>query len=299
MDGACEVQVTFSVAHGGILSFCDDYKGMAVCNDSLSFTSADTSAAVGEIVTPSDPFYGDLSTFTVSGPASAVASALANFSFCPSCISTDYDISMSITSMNESACIVNDAESWNFTIRAATNLNMVIVGSVVDGLCANSDTSTACWDGTSAVESAVITGELTCSSISTTAERYVRLPCFVVITQLSPQFSCVENSDGSYALSLPYSASEHGTSFNLTISADGFQSSSDLYVTLGASSLTSDSSRYQWVSANLTDTVTGGGYCEDMTARTYVDSTYCAVTRQTTLNTYHYLFNLVLSGGRG
>jgi hypothetical protein len=84
-------------------------------------------------------------------------------------------------------------------------------------------------------------------------------------------------SDGSYALSLPYSASEHGTTSTLTYRAGGYQVSTGLSVTLGASSLAVDSARYQWVSSNMTDRVTGGGFCQDLTTRTYVDSTFCAV----------------------
>jgi hypothetical protein len=155
----------------------------------------------------------------------------------------------------------------------------VVVGSVVDGLCANSATSAACWDGSAAIVGAVVTGELTCANISTTTERY---DCYRSETPLK---NCLKShdqlsfniSDGSYALSLPYSASEHGTTSTLTYRAGGYQVSTGLSVTLGASSLAVDSARYQWVSSNMTDRVTGGGFCQDLTTRTYVDSTFCAV----------------------
>jgi hypothetical protein len=247
----CDVEVTVEVNHGGTLNFCDDTVSVT-CNESLSFTNQDASSVTGEIVKPSSMYFEEFSSFTISGGAADVATAISNFSFCPSCISIDYLLTASIRSKNTTACFVNE-EEYNFTIRASTNLNQVVIGSVVDGTCANSASSTACWDGSADIEGASVSGELQCSNITTTTL-----------------------SDGSYALTLPYSASEHGSESTLTFSAGGYLTSSGVTVDLGASTLTADSSRYQWVSDKTSDKTTGGGYCEDVTTRTYVDATYCA-----------------------
>ena len=249
----CRVSVLLQVNHGGTLEVCagsayssavfSSSAGIATCTEALSFSDAEGT------VPPNSQFYEDWSNYTVRGSAAAVAAALGNFSFCPSCIATDYTIQASIVSLNTSACVVN-TDAWNFTIRASTNLRQVISGNVVDGACANdAKGGTSCWDGSRAVEGVVVTGALQCGNVTATT-----------------------GTDGTFSLALPYRASEHGTSVGVSMSADGYVSSEAADQTLGATSIGADQGRYAWVGANAST----GGYCLDTTARAWAAPSHCA-----------------------
>ena len=135
--------------------------------------------------------------------------------------------SIKASSLNESACVVNDRASYNLTIRASTTLVQKVAGNVVDGLCVT--TVPGCWDGTRAIAGATVTATIPSSSSgSMTCQDSVSIP--------------PSDASGQYLLSIPYRSIEHGATAALTYAADGFQPGSGS-VELGASTLTPDTSR--------------------------------------------------------
>ena len=243
----CRLQVTFEVDHGGkIQGICDQGSGSGLqCQESSASPAANGVPR---------------STFMVSGSALAVAAAVANFSFCPSCIDTTYHVAVRIATLNATACVANNGYSHNITILAATNLEQTFTGSVVNGAClVNSVGGVGCWDGSQTIGNAVITAHT---------------PCY-------NRTAYTSNAGGQFSLGLPYRASEHGTEVLLSFAADDFEGAARKE-TLGATSLGHDSTRYAWVGGNTSTVSSAGfsrsdsGYCVDLTTSRWASPRLCA-----------------------
>ena len=137
----CQVRVDVLANRGAYLNLCGDGGGgagggsglgAALCTEGASPWASGPNLATmpsGNLAATRTVGHGDdgfeaFGNYSVTGPAASVAAALGNFSFCPSCIATDYTLVVRATALNGSACVVNN-DAWSVTIRAATALKQV------------------------------------------------------------------------------------------------------------------------------------------------------------------------------
>ncbi len=227
----CYIQVSFLVPHGGNITFraCEPGAGRLE-----SCQLRNTMSSKG------DPLYN----MTLVGSYSSVASAISEFRFCPLCVERNYPIQISVEARPGSDCSVHQSK-LNMTIRASTDLEQIVTGSVRNGACLNSSTTECVKD------------EYALESVSVGAN----LPCYSA--------SAVTSSAGEYSLTIPYARTQQNLEVNLSYSLLGWDV---MYgqQTLGASSKVTAGTRYQWVSAGE------GDYCQDTTTSSWAYAEKCA-----------------------
>jgi hypothetical protein len=191
---------------------------------------------------------------TFSGAPREVSDQIANFSFFPGCLHKNYTIVASIQTDTPQICSVNSDTPLKLRIRAESQLEQVVTGSVVDGRCLNASAS-SCF--TRGLMGATVTAVLPCYDSSTV--------------------SAETDRSGNFKLAIPYARSFHGMSMHLAVShRDGVDwTAGTLTVPLAATERVEETSRrYQWVDKPGRGSL--GGYCQDVTTGAWANASLCA-----------------------